>query len=278
MISHYPWPFIVPPQEALITTTSITSEVGPGAYFVQGPASNWVILTSGGEVSLIDCGYPGDWAELKESLRGVGFGPDDVSRLFVTHSHSDHIGSAERLRRHHGTEVLACAQEALHARRLVLHQVTREEVVAYAADPLVQAWMEHAIAAGGLEDVTVATVTEIPEGVAAPGPHGPIPHVMSGHTPGHTVFELASVGALVTGDALVTGHATSSKVGPQMLHPMFHTDLARAESSLQLFSQLDARVILPGHGEPLSMSPTAAVHAALSQVREQSVAMGQGQQ
>lgn len=254
MVLHHP-----ALEEAIIPATLTTVEVSSGVYFAQGRASNWVILVEHGEVSLIDCGYPSDWPVVQDSLWTIGYSPADVGRLFVTHGHSDHIGSAERLRRDYGTEVLACAEEARHARRSVLNQVSREEVVAHTSDPLVQAWMDHAIAAGGLENVAVATVTEITEGQPAPGPRGPVPHVVPGHTPGHTVFEIPSAGVLVTGDALVTGHPISTTKGPQMLHPMFHTDVDQARRNLQLLTRMDARVLLPGHGGALTISPAKAV-------------------
>lgn len=255
-----------------------TVEVGPGVYFVQGPASNWVILAEHGDVSLIDCGYPGDWTALQESLRAIGCSPSDVGQLFITHGHSDHIGSAERLRRDYGTQVLACAEEARHVRRLVLNQVSRDDVMAHASDPLVQTWMDHAIAAGGLEDVTVAVVSEIAEGLPGPGPLGPIPRVVPGHTPGHTTFEIPSAGVLVTGDALVTGHATSAHQGPQMLHPMFHTDLAQARRNLQLLTNIEAHVLLPGHGAALSIEPSEAVRLVCDEnvLAEEPIAVGNG--
>lgn len=253
-------------EEVLIPATLTTVEVSPGVYFVQGPASNWTILAENGEVSLIDCGYPGDWQAVQGSLRSVGYSPADVARLFVTHGHSDHIGSAERFRRNYGTEVLACAEEARHARRLVLNQVSRDEVSSHASDPLVQAWMRHAIAAGGLGDVAVAAVTEIAERLPGPGPLGPVPRVVPGHTPGHTVFEIPSAKVLVTGDALVTGHPISTTKGPQMLHPMFHTDLDQARQSLQLLTSIDAHVLLPGHGPALSISPAEAVRRTCDEI------------
>lgn len=243
----------------------IRTEVAPGVHFVQGPASNWVILTTGGPVSLIDCGYPGDWDVLVQSLTEVGAAPADVRWLFVTHAHSDHIGSAERLRAQFGTEVLACHDEAIHTRRLVLHQVSVDQVMAAReTDPLVTPWMEHALSSDGLRDVAVAEVTELAEDMPGPGPFAPCPHVIPGHTPGHTVFELPTVSVLVTGDALVTGHATSTHDGPQLLHTMFHTDPAMVRDTLDQMATITAQWLLPGHGPVVNITPQEAVQAALA--------------
>ena len=237
------------------------TEVATGIHFVEGPASNWVILINDDATALIDCGYPGDWSALTASLAAAGKHPDDVDHLLVTHAHSDHIGSAERLRRDHGTEVIACGPEAQHARRTVLHQVTKAEVEAQGVDPLVRAWMDHAIAAGGLGDVAVAEVTEVPPGAAVAAAHRPIPHLLPGHTPGHTVYELPQAQVIVVGDGLVSGHAISKHQGPQMLHPMFHTDPLMAERSLERLAALPGKVVLPGHGPAMQCSPEEAVAA-----------------
>ncbi|GAA3369904.1 hypothetical protein GCM10017744_091530 [Streptomyces antimycoticus] len=46
----------------------------------------------------------------------------------------------------------------------------------------------------------------------------------------------------------MTAHPTSRISGPQLLPNMFHTDRARALDSLALIENLDADLVLPGHG------------------------------
>ena len=55
---------------------------------------------------------------------------------------------------------------------------------------------------------------------------------------------------VLSGDALVTGHPTSRRRGPHLLPEMFHGDTARARSALDALADLDADLLLPGHGEP----------------------------
>ncbi len=67
---------------------------------------------------------------------------------------------------------------------------------------------------------------------------------------------------VISGDALVSGHATSRIEGPQLLPGMFHHDRSRTVASLDVLAGLDADVLLPGHG-PVHRGPLRdAVHLA----------------
>ena len=87
--------------------------------------------------------------------------------------------------------------------------------------------------------------------------------LVEGHTSGHAAFDFEDEGVLVVGDALVTRHATSGIVGPQLLPSVFHHDLARARASLGQLQSSSSRVVLPGHGEAWIGPIDAAVEAAL---------------
>jgi len=68
-----------------------------------------------------------------------------------------------------------------------------------------------------------------------------------GHTGGHCSFLVD--GVLVSGDALVTGHPTSTQRGPQLLHPVFNHDQRNCVRSLGALAMLETEVLIPGHGE-----------------------------
>ena len=70
----------------------------------------------------------------------------------------------------------------------------------------------------------------------------------SGHTPGHLAYWLPAHRVLVTGDAMVTGHPTSTITGPQLLHRMFDFDHVAAQSSMSNLMDQPFGTILPGHG------------------------------
>ncbi len=74
-----------------------------------------------------------------------------------------------------------------------------------------------------------------------------------GHTAGHIAVFDPSVGVLVAGDALRT---TSGLLGPD---PQNSTDMAQATASVKKMAALDVKVILPGHGAPLTTGAAEAL-------------------
>ncbi|GHH93491.1 MBL fold metallo-hydrolase [Streptomyces capillispiralis] len=223
-------------------------QVADGTHLVRGPSTNWVILTEGDAVTLIDTGYPGDRERLLDSLAQVGSSPEAVTAVLITHAHNDHLGSAQYLRAAHGTPVYTHEAEVPHARRDFLHQVGVGRVLRNAWRPGVVPWAVHALRAGGTADAAVTG----PEPFPAPGPLDlpgrPVPVPTPGHTDGHCAFHLPGVGAVVSGDALVSGHPTSRVRGPQLLPDMFHHERAAAVDALDVLAKLDGDLLLPGHG------------------------------
>lgn len=143
-------------------------QVADGTYLVHGSNTNWVILTEGDAVTLIDTGYPGDRQLVLDSLASVGSSPEAVAAVLITHAHNDHLGSAEHLRSAYGTPVYLHEAEVPHARREFLQQVSVGEVLRNAWRPGVLPWMVHVLRSGGTEQHPVTA----PE--AFPGAGGPL--------------------------------------------------------------------------------------------------------
>ncbi|MFF3936855.1 MBL fold metallo-hydrolase [Streptomyces phaeofaciens] len=238
-------------------------QVADGTYLVHGSHTNWVILTDGDAVTLIDTGYPGDRQQVLDSLASVGASPEAVTAVLITHAHNDHLGSAEHLRATYGTPVYLHEAEVPHARREFLQQVSVPEVLRNAWRPGVVPWMLHVLRSGGTEQHPVAApeafpVTDGPLDL----PGRPVPVHTPGHTSGHAVFHLPDAGIVVSGDALVSGHRTSRVRGPQLLPDMFHHERARALASLDVIAGLTADTLLPGHGPVHHGSVREAAHRA----------------
>ena len=56
-----------------------------------GPTWSYVFEDDG--LNSIDLGSPGSFASLKDGYRAAGLKPSDISRVYVTHGHSDHDGT-----------------------------------------------------------------------------------------------------------------------------------------------------------------------------------------
>nr|WP_275297005.1 MBL fold metallo-hydrolase [Streptomyces cyaneogriseus] len=113
----------------------------------------------------------------------------------------------------------------------------------------------------------VADPLPFPRAGALDLPGRPVPVLTPGHTRGHSAYHLRHAGAVVTGDALVSGHPTSRVRGPQLLPVMFDHERARAVHSLDVLAGLDGDLLLPGHG-PAHRGP---VRAAARLARERAL-------
>ena len=87
--------------------------VGSGAIGISDTYDCHVyLLKSGKDAALIDTGAGLNQELIIKNMEKEGFAPGTVSRIFVTHSHSDHAGGAKEIKAKTGGEVYASGQEA----------------------------------------------------------------------------------------------------------------------------------------------------------------------
>ena len=238
------------------------SEQAPGFYFVEGPASNWIVVRDETGFFLIDSGYPEDRRHVLASLRSLGLDPADAKAMLITHGHVDHTGSAAFFSESFGTPVLCAPEERAHVQGKEKHQVTLGQVISRAWRPLVFRWMVHVIKAGALGAKPASRAEAWDTAKLQALPCGPVAIPLPGHTPGNAAIHFPEAGVLAVGDSFVSGHPISRTAGPQLLHPMYHQDPAAARAALRTLDGVEARVILPGHG-PALHGPLATALAAL---------------
>lgn len=226
----------------------ITQEAD-GVHMIEGPASNWVVLSDGADFTLIDGGYPSDVDLVIGSIKKLGLDPKNAHAMLITHGHVDHTGAANHLAEEYGTPILSSPEEHGQMLGTERYQVAPMSIIMRAWKPAVFSWMMHVIRSGGAKGTEVPTAKIWDREMISKLPGAPVAIATPGHTPGHTVFHLPGSGLLISGDALITGHAISRKEGPQMLHPMFHHDLDQAYSTLGTLEGLMAQTIIPGHGK-----------------------------
>ncbi|WP_336715139.1 MBL fold metallo-hydrolase [Arthrobacter sp. USHLN218] len=237
------------------------SEQTPGVFFVEGPASNWIIARDGRDFTVIDGGYPGDIGHVLASISHLGLDPAHAAAMVITHGHIDHTGSAGHFSDEYGTPVLSSSAERPQLLGEVKYQVAPLQIIIRAWRPRVLKWMIHAIQAGGTATNNIAEAEAWDAARLAALPGGLVAVPTPGHTPGHAAYRLPEAGAVATGDAFVTGHAISAHCGPQMLHPMYHHDVAGAYASLNTLAAVPENRVLPGHGPAMDLDLATAVQS-----------------
>jgi glyoxylase-like metal-dependent hydrolase (beta-lactamase superfamily II) len=83
-----------------------------------------------------------------------------------------------------------------------------------------------------------------------------------GHTPGCVALHFERHGALFVGDVLFNYDVLTGRRGPQIGPAAFNESSDQALDSLSRLDDVDAGLVLFGHGDPWTQGPAAAVAAA----------------
>jgi len=244
---------------------SLTTQVAEGVHRYADGIVNWYLVQDGADLLLVDTGWPRSWPKVVAAVEGLGRKPADLRSVLLTHGHADHLGAAERVRREWGVPVRARAEEVDRVRG----KAKGSSSFALVPGLLPQLWRPsafgfvlHATAHGFMTPTWVQEVTAFEAGAELDLPGRPRAVATPGHTPGHTSFVLPDRGVLLSGDALVTLDVLTRDRGPRLMPDAVTDDTAAARTSLSALAELQADVLLPGHGEPWQGSPTEAVRLA----------------
>ena len=167
--------------------------VSPGVYQLQALAARVTALLEDGQVVLVDAGARGSMGLISAGLRALGYTPDRVRLVVVSHYHPDHIGNLASLVRATSAPVAAHRLEApVVAGEVPLPAPHRYRVVAGLTRPLLPVFHEGPTGVNHLLD----------DGDSLPGaPDVQVIHT-PGHTPGSICLHLASRRLIIVGDAL----------------------------------------------------------------------------
>jgi glyoxylase-like metal-dependent hydrolase (beta-lactamase superfamily II) len=241
-------------------------EVAPGVHRVAGARVSWYVVVDGDELTLIDTGWPGETERVLGACAALGRSPSDVTAVVVTHGHADHIGAADMLRREHGAVVHAHLDEEPNLTGERVERISMLDIALRIWQPRMVRFVANSLRVRGLTPDHVTEVSTFSGGEALDVPGRPVPVATPGHTSGHCAVHLPERGALLTGDGLVTIDIVSLATGPRVMPHLFNHDHRAAIASLSPLRDLDAAVVLPGHGEPFLGSPADAVDRALARL------------
>lgn len=228
-------------------------ELREGVWSVPVPMPNayhpyslcYLIEDERGALHAIDPGWTSadNTARMTDAVRGIGKTVEDVATVIGTHSHPDHLGMGEWLRRASGAQVLVHPQErsepgppdepsgGVTAERLDEWAVPVErrselESLRYSPPPIPDS--DAALADGGLLPVPGRTLRVV---------HTP------GHTPGSVCVHDPDEGVLFSGDHILPViHPGLGLGGPTASNP-----IADYVESLERIGSLGEAEVAPGH-------------------------------
>lgn len=192
-------------------------------------SANHVVLRSDAGCVVIDSGYD-KHVPLMLALIASRMGLDGrpLAKLVNTHCHSDHVGGNAALRRAYGCTIAVPAGEAplidAWDEQALLYEYADQRAERFAVDEILEPGSTHTW--GDIEW----------RALAAPG-----------HAMGALVFFNDEHRILISGDALwQNGYGI---VMPPELDP---GALPATRATLEMIATLDARCVVPGHGEPFT--------------------------
>jgi glyoxylase-like metal-dependent hydrolase (beta-lactamase superfamily II) len=203
-----------------------------------------IIKTAVGCV-LVDAGIPGSERRIGRVLDRHGLGFKDIKLIIVTHAHTDHAGSAARLRDLSGAPILAHKDDAdFYSRKLPMTFCPTGMV----GRLFLKTPLPHQPYEGFVPDIMMKNADNVD--LHEFGVGGVIHHT-GGHTPGSIAVELSShdalVGDLVASGILIGGIAFTNHA----IRPPFESDPQTVARELQRMVRCGAERFYMGHGGPL---------------------------
>jgi glyoxylase-like metal-dependent hydrolase (beta-lactamase superfamily II) len=236
-------------------------QIAPGLHRLGNGAVNAYLVADGADVTIVDAGLPGFWADLPTELAAMGRTLDDVRAMVLTHGHSDHIGFAERFRLERRITPRIHELDAAMARGEVKPEHQQSGKIRIGS---IVGFLLFGVRKGALRQKALAEVATFGDGATLDVPGAPRVIHVPGHSPGSAALQFAGVDALLVGDAFATYAVSNGYAGPQIAP--FSSDPAEALGSLARLEPIEAGWALPGHGEPWTGGVAAAIDAVRARV------------
>jgi glyoxylase-like metal-dependent hydrolase (beta-lactamase superfamily II) len=202
-----------------------------------------------GQITLVDTGYKSAPSRILAALKQIGAGPSDVTRILLTHAHSDHAGGVAELQQKTGAGVLVHVDDAAYVRKGHAPDFDRSLLIG------------RLMRDGGKFGAT-EVAEELIDGQLIDIAGGLRVHHTPGHTPGHVALLHEPTRLLVTGDSIwnMRSHTTWSFAA-------VCNNFAMTKETAHVLGELDYDTVAFTHGPEIRDDAREAVRAFLRKPR-----------
>ena len=197
-----------------------------------GRTSAFLIETDDGPV-LIDAGWKWSFGRLKMSLGVLGYIPQDVSLVALTHFHPDHGGGAWNFRKNTDSDIAIHHKDAMiMSGEQAMPEIMTKGVGKFLLNPFLNLLTGRPVNG----DITLKGGELLPASLPIEVIHTP------GHTDGTVCFHIPSKGVMMVGDAL--------QVKNGLLMPpsrIFSQNWVQAINSLSVLTEYDFDIVCLSH-------------------------------
>lgn len=226
-------------------------ELVPGVWripLVGDFVNGFILRDEDGQVTLVDMGITRSGPKVLAALASIGSGPSDVTRLLLTHAHSDHAGGAAHVAAATGRAVDIHEADAPFAEAGHTGQRDQSFLLGRIMTKLFGSISFPAVTVG--ERLTDGQLLDVAGGLEVV--HTP------GHSPGHVSYLHRPSGVLITGDSIF------NVFGVRWPVKVFCTDFRLTQKTAHRLGELDYTTAAFTHGPEIRDRPREAIRRFLS--------------
>lgn len=210
-------------------------QIRPEVYLIKGKASNLYLCVDDQGLALIDAGMPGDQKLVLAEIERLGYRPEQLTRILITHADIDHAGSLAALQEMTGAMVFGGA--------LTIQFLKIGKSPEHLPGPL--QWFSNRFF--NYRPVNTSNLQTITDGDTIPVLGSLLALATPGHTLDHFSFYCPGSGVLFAGDALKVGGDRLQR-SPRRIT----ADQEAANASAIRLLELTPAVFACGHGQPMA--------------------------